>query len=94
MPLPDGTRGDPAVQHLVKVIRIGMHEDRLPGATGRQRRDGGLGGHVLYRVHTDTEVGQQHLRQDLAQFIIDGRGARRDPVTTAIAAKRAEEGAV
>ena len=71
-----------------------MHEDRLPGATGRQRRDRGLGGHVLNRVHADTQVGQQRLRQDLAEFIIDGRGARRDPVTTAIAAERAEEGAV
>ena len=71
-----------------------MHEDRLPGAAGRQRRNRGLGRHVLNGVHADAQMRQQRLRQDLAQFIIDGRSTGRHTVTTAIAAERAEEGAM
>ena len=71
-----------------------MHEDRLPGAAGRQRRNRGLGRHVLNRVHADAQMRQQRLRQHLAQFIIDRRCTGRHAVTTAIAAERAEEGAV
>ncbi len=86
--------GDTTEQHLVKVIGIGMHEDRLRGTAGRQRRNGRLGLHVLHRIHTDAQMRQQSLRQYLAQLIIDRRSAGRNSITTSIATQRTKEGAV
>ena len=86
--------GDTTIQHLIKMIRIRMHENRLSGAAGRQRCNRGLGRHVLNGVHADAQMRQKRLRHDLAQFIIDRRCTGRHTVTTTIAAERAKEGAV
>ena len=92
--LADFALGYTAIKHLVQVVRIGVHEDGLSRTAGRELRNRGLDRHALHGVHADAEMRQQRLRQDLAQFIIDRRCSRRRTVTTAIAAQRAEEGAV
>ena len=42
----------------------------------------------------DQQVWKQCFRQNLAKFVVDGRPTGRHPVTTTIAAKRAEKCAV
>ena len=94
MPESNVAGGDAAVQQLIKLVGIRIHEDRLPGAACGQRRNRGLGRHVLQGIHADAQMRQERLWQNFAQFIIDGRGTGRVTVAAAITAERAEKGAV
>ena len=87
-------RRNPAIQHLVQLIGIRIHENRLPGTTGRQGRQRGLGRHVLNRVHADAKMRQQCLGQYLADFIVDGRSTRWHTITTAVATQGTKESTV
>ena len=92
--LANVTLGDAAVEHLVEVVRVGVHEDRLARATGRQVGDRGLGLHVLHGIHADAQMGQKRLGKDLAQLVVDRGSAGRHAIASAIAAERAKEGTV
>ena len=76
------------------MIRVGVHEDRLPRAAGGQVCDRRLGLHVLDGVHADAQMRQQCLRQSFADFVVDRRCTWWHTVASAIPAQRAEERAV
>ena len=86
--------GDATVEELVKVVGIGVHEDGLACAACREVGNGGLGLHVVERVHPDAEVREEGFGELLTEFVIDGGGTGRDAVAATITAESSEEGAV
>ena len=91
---PDVPLRDAAVEHLVEVIGIGVHEDGLTRAAGGEIRHGGFRGHVFQRVHADAQVRQERFRQNLAQLIVDGGGDRRRAIVAAITTECSKESTV
>ena len=71
MLLADFALRNSSVKSLVKMVRIRVHEDRLPSSARRKVRNSWLGLHVLQRIHPDTQMRQQGVRQSLAQLIIN-----------------------
>ena len=92
--IADVALGDAAVEKLIEMVGVGVHEDGLACAACREVGDGGLGLHVVEGVHPDTKVGEERLGEVLTEFVVDGGGAGWDAVTAAIAAESSEEGAV
>lgn len=86
--------GNAAVEELIEVVRVGVHEDGLARAACREIGDGGLSLHVVERVHPDAEVGEEGFREVLTEFVVDGGGAGRNAVAAAIPTECSEEGAV
>ena len=83
-----------AIEHLVKMVRVGMHENGLTCSAGRKIRYGGLRSHVPKRIHSDAEMGQEGLGQSFAEGVIDRGTARWDPITSAISSQCSKKGAV
>ena len=63
---PDVARRNTTVEHLIKMIRIRMHKDRLPGTARRQVGDGRLGRHVLDGVHPYAQMRKERFGKNLA----------------------------
>ena len=91
VPLANRPLRNAAVQHLIQVVGIRVHENRLARATRREICHGRLGLHVLQRIHADAKMRQQCLRQRLAQRVINGRPTRRHAVAAAVPAQRTKE---
>ena len=79
------------VKHLIEVIRIRVHEDRLTRAAGRKIRHCRLSLHVLDRVHADAQMRQKRFGQRVAQRVINRRPTRGHAVAAAIATESAKE---
>ena len=61
MLIADVALGDATVKKLIEMVGVGVHEDGLARAACREIGNGGLGLHVIERVHPDAEVRKKGL---------------------------------